>query len=136
MKAMQMWSGRDFLNSLDEKYRIVVILYYVQGFKTREIAEILQINQSTVRGRLAKAREKLEQQYNMSGEPPRSMPDVQKKQYTADWKGVSDMKNFDNMIEGLREDTKVPEEVWKRYTATLANLPEKEGKREPGKRNW
>ena len=51
---------RDFLNSLDEKYRIVVILYYVQGFKTREIAEILQINQSTVRGRLAKAREKLE----------------------------------------------------------------------------
>lgn len=59
-----------------------------------------------------------------------------KKQYTADWKGVSDMKNFDNMIEGLREDTKVPEEVWKRYTATLANLPEKEGKREPGKRNW
>ena len=46
------------------------------------------------------------------------------------------MKNFDNMIEGLREDTKVPEEVWKRYTATLANLPEKEGKREPGKRNW
>lgn len=70
---------RDFLNSLDEKYRIVVILYYVQGFKTREIAEILQINQSTVRGRLAKAREKLEQQYNMSGEPPRSMPDVQKK---------------------------------------------------------
>lgn len=53
----------DFLNCLDRKYRTVVILYYVQGFKTREIAEILQTNESTIRGRLATAREKMEQQY-------------------------------------------------------------------------
>ncbi|WP_373218344.1 RNA polymerase sigma factor [Ruminococcus sp. 5_1_39BFAA] len=53
----------NFLNCLDEKYRTVVMLYYVQGFKTREIAEILQINESTVRGRLATARKKLEVQY-------------------------------------------------------------------------
>lgn len=52
-----------FLNCLDEKYRTVVILYYVQGFKTREIAEILEVNESTVRGRLAAARKKLETQY-------------------------------------------------------------------------
>lgn len=37
----------EFLNALEEKYRIVVILYYMQGFKTREIAEIIGINQST-----------------------------------------------------------------------------------------
>ena len=45
-KAMALtWKAdKMVLNSLDEKYRIVVILYYVQGFKTREIAEILQIN--------------------------------------------------------------------------------------------
>ncbi|QBE94813.1 hypothetical protein PMF13cell1_00306 [Blautia producta] len=49
---------REFLNALEEKYRIVVILYYMQGFKTREIAEIIGINQSIVRGRLSKARER------------------------------------------------------------------------------
>lgn len=69
----------DFLNCLDEKYRIVVILYYVQGFKAREIAEILGINQSTVRGRLSKAREKLGQQYSMSAKQSQNMPDVNKK---------------------------------------------------------
>ena len=52
-----------FLNCLEEKYRTVIMLYYVQGFKTREIAEILQINENTVRGRLSAARKKLEAQY-------------------------------------------------------------------------
>jgi RNA polymerase sigma-70 factor (ECF subfamily) len=52
-----------FLNSLEEKYRIVIILYYVQGFKTREIAEILEINENTVRGRLVTARRKVADQY-------------------------------------------------------------------------
>ena len=54
---------QEFLNCLDEKYRTVVVLYYVQGFKTREIAEILQTNENTIRGRLAAARKKLEVQY-------------------------------------------------------------------------
>ena len=39
------------------------MLYYVHGFKAREIAEILQINENTVRGRLVTARKKLEIQY-------------------------------------------------------------------------
>lgn len=49
-----------FLKCLDEKYRTIIILYYVEGFKTREIAEILQINENTVRGRMATARKRLE----------------------------------------------------------------------------
>ena len=53
----------DFLNGLDRKHRTVVILYYVQGFKTREIAEILKVNESTVRSRLAAARDKMERLY-------------------------------------------------------------------------
>lgn len=53
----------DFLNCLDRKHRTVVILYYVQEFKTREIAEILNVNESTVRSRLAAAREKMERIY-------------------------------------------------------------------------
>lgn len=56
-----------FLRCLDEKYRTVVILYYVQGFKSREIAEILQVNENTVRGILATARKKLEDQYTNGG---------------------------------------------------------------------
>ncbi|MDY3250249.1 MAG: RNA polymerase sigma factor [Candidatus Choladocola sp.] len=52
-----------FLNCLDGKYRTIIILYYVEGFKTREIAEILQVNENTVRGRLVTARKKLEAQY-------------------------------------------------------------------------
>ena len=57
----------NFLNCLDEKYRTVIMLYYVQGFKTREIAQILQLNESTVRGRLVTARKHLEQQYLTEG---------------------------------------------------------------------
>ena len=51
----------DFLDRLDEKYRTIIMLYYVQGFKTREIAEILEVNENTVRGRLVTARKKLEE---------------------------------------------------------------------------
>ena len=56
----------DFLSGLDRKHRTVVILYYVQGFKTREIAEILRVNESTVRSRLAAARDKMERLYERS----------------------------------------------------------------------
>jgi len=56
-----------FINCLEEKYRIIIMLYYVEGFKTREIAEILQINENTVRGRLATARKKLKAQYTNEG---------------------------------------------------------------------
>ncbi len=56
----------DFLNGLDRKHRTVVILYYVQGFKTREVAEMLKVNESPVRSRLAAARDKMEQLYERS----------------------------------------------------------------------
>ena len=51
------------LNCLDEKSRLLIMLYYVQGYKTREIAEILNENENTVRGRLSVARKKLKRQY-------------------------------------------------------------------------
>lgn len=54
---------KEFLKCLDEKYRIVTILYYVEGFKIREIAQILEINEKTVSGRLASARDRMEKQY-------------------------------------------------------------------------
>lgn len=51
------------LNILDEDHRIVILLYYVEGFKTSEIAAILAIPESTVRNRLARSRKKLGRDY-------------------------------------------------------------------------
>ncbi|MCC8044507.1 MAG: sigma-70 family RNA polymerase sigma factor [Clostridiales bacterium] len=49
------------LNMLDEKYRLVLMLYYVEGYKTSEISAILEVTESTVRTQLARGREKLAQ---------------------------------------------------------------------------
>lgn len=51
------------LNMLDEKYRLAIILYYVDGFRTSEISEILDITDSAVRSRLARGREQLAEGY-------------------------------------------------------------------------
>jgi RNA polymerase sigma factor, sigma-70 family len=50
---------REALNSLNERYRIVIMLYYVEGFKTSEISQILEMPESTVRTRMARGREQL-----------------------------------------------------------------------------
>ncbi|MDO4270576.1 MAG: sigma-70 family RNA polymerase sigma factor [Eubacteriales bacterium] len=44
------------LRSLDEKYRLPVTLYYLEGFKTREVASLLGIPEGTVKSRLKTAR--------------------------------------------------------------------------------
>lgn len=44
------------LKTLDEKYRTVLILYYVEGFQINEIAQILDMNESTVNSRLQRGR--------------------------------------------------------------------------------
>jgi len=55
---------KEALNVLDKKYRLVIMLYYVEGFKTSEIAQILDIPDSTVRSRLARGRERLVNEYD------------------------------------------------------------------------
>lgn len=47
---------RNTINSLDEKYKTVVILYYFNGFSIKEIANMLEIFEGTVKSRLFKAR--------------------------------------------------------------------------------
>ncbi len=44
---------------LEEKYAIPTYLYYYEGYKTAEIAEMLHEKQSTIQTRLAKARQLL-----------------------------------------------------------------------------
>lgn len=56
---------RETLQSLDEKYRLVIILYYVNGLSTVEISKILHIPVSTVRTRLSRGRNQMASLYNM-----------------------------------------------------------------------
>ena len=51
------------LSNLSEVYRIVVILYYVDGFNTREISEILNEKEGTIKSRLSRARKQLKEYY-------------------------------------------------------------------------
>lgn len=51
----------DAVKELPITYREVVHLYYYEGFLTRDIAEILHMNESTVRSNLKRGRERLRQ---------------------------------------------------------------------------
>lgn len=54
---------KEALNLLDEKYRIVMTLFYSEGYHIDEIAKILKIPKSTVQTRLHRARKKLAKDY-------------------------------------------------------------------------
>ncbi len=56
-----------FLSALDEKHRLVVILYYTQGYKVREIAKIMKTSESSVKKYLVQARNKVEELYKEEG---------------------------------------------------------------------
>ena len=50
------------VNSLKEELRLPVILYYIEDFNVKEIAQILEISEGAVQKRLARARGKLKQE--------------------------------------------------------------------------
>ncbi|PLR87028.1 sigma-70 family RNA polymerase sigma factor [Bacillus sp. V33-4] len=52
----------DALNRLDEKYRLVTILYFITGFRAKEISEQLNLTLSAVESRLRRAKEKLKEE--------------------------------------------------------------------------
>ena len=47
------------VGELPEDYRMIFLLYYGEGFRTGEIAQILELNENTVKSRLRRGREKL-----------------------------------------------------------------------------
>ena len=49
--------------SIDERYRLPMELYYSQGFRIREIAEMLSVPQNTIKTRLSRGRKQLEEYY-------------------------------------------------------------------------
>ncbi len=50
---------KDAIESLPNKYKIPVYLFYYEGYSTEEIAKMLKINHSTLRSQLAEARKRL-----------------------------------------------------------------------------
>ncbi len=56
------------LSFLDEKYRIVLLLYYMEGFSVRDIAEILELKEPTVKSRLQRGRRQLADLYHSQKE--------------------------------------------------------------------
>lgn len=63
------YSNREWnqmLDSLDEKYRTILLLYYLENFNTREISQILDMNENTVRIRLKRGRDKLIKEYQLA----------------------------------------------------------------------
>lgn len=55
----------ELLNRIDEKYRTILILYYVEGFNTREIAQLLDMNENTIKSRLQRGRARLCELYRL-----------------------------------------------------------------------
>lgn len=54
---------KEMLHMLDEDDREILILYYVEGFRITDIASILNMNENTVKTRLARARVRLKNEY-------------------------------------------------------------------------
>lgn len=55
---------QEALGTLDEKYRLIIILYYVDGLKVKEIGQLLKMEESTIRTRLARGRKLLADYYD------------------------------------------------------------------------
>lgn len=53
------------VNTLKEELRIPVILYYMEEFSVKEIAQILEISEGAVQKRLARARKKLKAEVDL-----------------------------------------------------------------------
>lgn len=57
----------DAVMALPGKYRIVVYLYYYEGYSTKEVGEILGMKDATVRTKLARARKLLRMDLSEGG---------------------------------------------------------------------
>ena len=53
----------ELIQSVDEQYREILVLHYVEGFPTKEIGELLDMKDATVRTRLRRGREDLRRAY-------------------------------------------------------------------------
>ncbi|MFD2923281.1 sigma-70 family RNA polymerase sigma factor [Halobacillus naozhouensis] len=52
---------------LDNKYREIIILYYFEEFEIKDIAQLLQVSMNTIKTRLRRARQLLQEQLTSGG---------------------------------------------------------------------
>ena len=57
-KDLDNYEFSELMKSLDEKYRTILLLYYGEGFKISEIAQLLDMEENTVKSRLSRGRQK------------------------------------------------------------------------------
>lgn len=58
---------KECINQLKEKYRLVLVLYMIEDYNHREIGELLQIKESTVRNQYKRGKEQLLQLIKSKG---------------------------------------------------------------------
>lgn len=59
---------KEMLRQVEEPYRVILILYYVEGLRISDIAGILNLNENTVKTRLKRAREQIRREYQDDSE--------------------------------------------------------------------
>lgn len=62
------------LQTLDEKYRAPLVLFYLQGFSYREIAAVLAVPIGTIMSRLSRGKDQLRQRLEPGMDKPGSVP--------------------------------------------------------------
>lgn len=62
-RELENYEFQELLKTIDEKYRLVLLLYYSECFKIREIAQILEMDENTVKTRLARGRREFGRAY-------------------------------------------------------------------------
>lgn len=87
--ALAEFEFKEMLGQTDEKYRAILILHYVEGFKISEIADLLNLKENTVKTRLARGREQLRRAY---AREPEDGPGKEQKDSDDHRGGVSDEK--------------------------------------------
>ncbi len=63
---------QDLIDSLPEGYKMVFVLYAVEGYKHHEIAEMLKISVGTSKSQLFKARKMLQENLKLKGISPQN----------------------------------------------------------------
>ena len=96
------------LESLEPKYRILLYLYYYEGYSIRELIGILKRKESTLQTQLAAGRRKLKEELKKAGEIPQKWEEIFK--YTIDQTSL---------------DQERKEQMWNRLQSTISGRGQK-----------
>lgn len=88
--SIEEFEFKEMLGMLDESYRIILVLYYVEGFRIADIASILNMNANTVKTRLVRARMQLKQEYTSAEDNIQKKRLQQKKKKNREFTGIAE----------------------------------------------